>query len=101
MPPVVRTEQAEADLAAILEYLDERSPAAADRLAAAIDHRCELLGQLPQMGRLRDDLMPGLRSIVIERYVLFYRSSPSAVEVLRILHGSRDVDSIMRADDST
>lgn len=95
MPPVVRTEQAEADLEEALDYLEERSPAAAERLAGAIEERCQLLGSVPGLGRPRDDLRPGLRSLVVERYVLFYRVTEQAVEVLRILHGSRDIDAVM------
>jgi toxin ParE1/3/4 len=98
MLPVVRTDQAETDLAEILDYLDKRSPQAAERLATAIDDRANLLGQFPEMGRKRDELAPGLRSMVVEQYVLFYRVSATAVEVLRILHGARDIDSIMKAD---
>jgi toxin ParE1/3/4 len=98
MLPVNRTEQAETDLAEILDYLDERSPAAAERLATAVDERCELLGQFPDMGRAREELAPGLRSIAVERYAVFYRVTATAVEVLRILHGSRDIEGIMKAD---
>jgi toxin ParE1/3/4 len=98
MPPVIGTELAETDLAEILDYLDQRNPAAAERLAAALDQRCELLSQFPNMGRARDELASGLRSIAVDRYVIFYRVTPSAVEVLRILHGSRDIESLMKPD---
>ena len=98
MLPVVRTDQAEIDLAEILDYLDERSPQTAERLATAIDDRSKLLSQLPLLGRTREELGPGLRSIVVEQYVLFYRVTATAVQVLRILHGARDIDTIMRTD---
>ena len=94
MLPVVRTEQAEADLEAILTYLEGRSPPAAERFAAAVDSRCRQLGQLPEIGRLREELAEGVRSIVIEKYVLFYRVNEQAVQVLRILDGSRDLRGI-------
>jgi toxin ParE1/3/4 len=96
MLPVLRAERAELDLAEILDYLDQHSPLAAEQLAAAVDQRCSQLGQLPGIGRAREEIAPNLRSVVIERYVLFYRVTPSAVEVLRILHGTRDLDRIMR-----
>ncbi len=99
MLPVVRTERAERDLAEILAYLDERNQSAAEKLATAIDARCALLSQLPEMGRPRDELAPGLRSVVVKPYVIFYRVTKEAVEVLRILHGARDVDSIMAEPD--
>jgi toxin ParE1/3/4 len=98
MLPVVRTDQAETDLAEIFDYLDEHNTQAAERLAEAIDERCRLLSQFPEMGRSREELAPGLRSVVIEPYVLFYRVTATAVEVLRILHGARDIDTIMRED---
>jgi toxin ParE1/3/4 len=96
MLSVVRTDQAETDLAEILDYLEERNPQAAERFATAIDDRCSLLSQLPLMGRSREELSPGLRSLVVEHYVLFYRVKATAVEVLRILHGARDIDTIMK-----
>jgi toxin ParE1/3/4 len=99
MLPVIRTEQAESDLQAILAYLDERSPAAAERLATTIDERCRLLGEFPQMGRPRDNLAPGLRSIVVESYVRFFRPTATAVEILRIFHGARDIETIMKSED--
>jgi toxin ParE1/3/4 len=99
MLPVVRTDKAEADLEAILDYLEGRSPAAAERLAKAIDERCRRLGQLPRMGRAREELQPGLRSVVVDKYTLFYRVTPTAVQILRILHGARDIDRIMKGED--
>src|SRR5262245_48631769 len=101
MLPVVRTEQAERDLTQLLEYLEKQSPPAAERLAEAFDARCGTLSQLPEMGRQRDDLAPGLRSIVVRPYVLFYRVTADAVQVIRILHGKRDVDRIMREQEET
>jgi toxin ParE1/3/4 len=98
MPQVIRTGQAERDLEEILAYLDARSHSAAERLATAIDERSRLLGEFPGMGRSRDELLPGVRSIAIGRYVLFYRVTQNAVEVLRILHGARDLEAIMKAE---
>jgi toxin ParE1/3/4 len=99
MLPVVRTQTAQADLSAALEYLEERSPPAAERLANAIEARCRLLGQFPQMGRARDEIRPGLRSVAVEKYLIFHQITASAVEVVRILHGSRDVERILREED--
>jgi len=99
MRPVVRTDQAEADLAGILDYLDERNPFAAERLAAEIDERCTLLAEFPEVGRTREEISPGLRSILVQRYVLFYRVTPVGVEVLRILHGARDLEGLLGGEE--
>ena len=98
MRPIIRSPQAKADVAEILSNLEERSRGAAKRLAQAIQKRCEVLRKVPMMGRARDDLAPGLRSIVIEKYVLFYRVTSDAIEVVRVLHGARDIESIMKSN---
>jgi len=51
------------------------------------------------MGRLRDELADGLRSFPVGRYVIFYRPIPKGIEIVRVLHGARDLDAIFRSDD--
>jgi toxin ParE1/3/4 len=92
------TEQAEADLDEAWDYLAQRNEAAADRLLDGILERARLHAQLPLMGRPREDLAPGLRSFVVSPYVVFYRPAGDTIEVIRVLHGARDVDSIMKAE---
>lgn len=92
MRDVTRAPAAEEDIAAALEYLDRFSAPAAEELAEEIDRRCHLLAAQPLVGRPRDDLRPGIRSSVVGRYVLFYRVTDTRIEVVRFLHGSRDID---------
>ena len=99
MLPVLRTDQAEKDLTEILQYLEDRSPPAADRLATAIDKRCACSQNCLRWADRDDDLAPGLRSLTIKKYVvLFYRVTPTAVEVVRILRSMRDIDNIMKEE---
>jgi len=99
MLPVNRTDRAKTDLAEILDYLEERNPSAAVKLAAKVDAICRLLGQFPGMGRARDELMPGLRSVVVGSYVLFYRATQLEVQIVRILFGKRDLERIFEPPD--
>jgi len=43
--------------------------------------------------------MPELRSLLILPYVVFYRITELSVEIVRILHGRRDLDAIFEATD--
>ena len=52
------------------------------------------LAEWPEMGRARPELAPGLRSFVVARYLVYYRVTRDAVEVVRVLHGRRDVDAM-------
>jgi|SRR5690606_15739359 len=45
----------------------------------------------PFLGRDRRSIYPGLRSIVKEEHVVFYRYSDTHIRIVRLLHGSRDI----------
>jgi len=42
--------------------------------------------------------MPDLRSVLVLPYVIFYRVMDSSVDIVRVVHGRRDLDAIF-ADD--
>ena len=46
------------------------------------------------MGRGRDELAPGVRSFPFGRYVIFYAPIDKEIVVIRVLHGSRDIDAV-------
>jgi toxin ParE1/3/4 len=51
------------------------------------------------MGRQRDELYPGLRSVPLEDYLIFYRLVPNGIEVMRVVGGYRDLEALFREDD--
>jgi (S)-sulfolactate dehydrogenase len=70
----------------------------ADRLLREIDSACFALGAWPEYGKARDDVRKGLRSVVISRYVVYYRIAKAAIEIVRVLHERRDVDTLFPDD---
>ncbi len=87
------TEQAEADLDELWEYIAADNPDAADRMVdAVLESRMHV--RFPGMGQNRDDLRVGLRCFVVSPYVVYYRPIEDTIEVLRILHGARDIKNI-------
>lgn len=91
MLPIVRTSDAEEDLIAIWQYVARSSEAAADRLLDRIESRWQQLAMYPLSGPLRDDIAPGIRYLVIGEYLTFYCVGEDAVEILRVLHGRREI----------
>lgn len=69
------------------------SPRAADRLLVRFDEVFEMLAHNPEAGRARPELAAELRSFPIGEYVAFYVSRENGIEVVRIRHGRRDIDS--------
>lgn len=66
----------------------------ADRWVEQLDAKLNLLATQPQMGRKRDELAPGLRSFPFGRHVVFYLPLHDGIEVVRLLHGARDMDAL-------
>ena len=86
--------QARADLSTIWNYIvtESGNVAAADGVIDAITERFYLLSQYPRMGRLRDDLRPGLRSFAVGEYVIVYTIEDENVEILFVFHGRQDIE---------
>ncbi|HST50446.1 MAG TPA: type II toxin-antitoxin system RelE/ParE family toxin [Pyrinomonadaceae bacterium] len=93
--PVIRVAAAaEEDLKAIWAYVAENNPEAANKLIKEITRRFAILRDHPHMGREQDKLLVNLRSFSVKNYVIFYQPFEGGVEILRVLHGSRDIESI-------
>ena len=69
----------------------DASAAIADKLLKEIDHACFVLGAWPKYGKARDQVRKGLRCILVPRYVVFYRVTKHAIEIIRVLDERRDV----------
>ncbi|MEX2149652.1 MAG: type II toxin-antitoxin system RelE/ParE family toxin [Steroidobacteraceae bacterium] len=63
MTRVVLTDSANRDRLEIWLYIATDDPDAADRLLDEIDEALRLLAGAPALGRVRDDIAPGLRVV--------------------------------------
>ena len=57
----------------------------------------QLYGTQPEMGERRPDLGRKVRHFPVGDYVVFYRPIEGGVELLRVLHGSRDIPAAWRS----
>lgn len=93
------TRAAEADLLEIWSYLFDRSDQAADCVVDEISAKFDLLREFPFMGRRRPEFGARYRSFAVGNYVIFYRVSETKLEISRVLHGARDLSSILTQED--
>ena len=85
-------EAAENDLDDIWHFIALDDPQAATTLVDSICEHIKLLLTSPGAGRKRDELALGLRSwSVTYPYIVFYLVTKTEMQVVRILHGSRDL----------
>ena len=84
---------AEADLEEIGDYIARDSREGALSFVRELRDACALAAKRPSLYRRREDLAPGIRSIVRGRYLTLFRELPEldAVRIERVLHGARDI----------
>ena len=90
------TSLAEADLEEVWLYIAQGGEARADQFLDKILKQCRQLAEFPRMGQARENLALNLRSFPVKKYVIFYRPAGDTIDVIRILHGARDIESIFR-----
>jgi toxin ParE1/3/4 len=100
MPPakrvrVYRTKRARDDLLDIWTFIAAEDPSAADSQLDRIDEQCQGLADNPHLGPRRDDVRPGMRYLVVGTYLILYRVVDGDVEIVRIIHGRRDLFALL------
>jgi len=96
---IVLTPSANRDLAEIWMFIAADNPAQADDFIDLIDAKFQNLSRQPGLGRRREELVGGLRSFPVGRYVIFYLQVQDCLQIVRILHGARDLDAVFADPD--
>jgi toxin ParE1/3/4 len=97
MPRIIRSSEAKADVQEIAWYIAQDNLDAALRFFNLIDEKLKLLAAFPGAGTARDELAPGLRSFPVGNYLIVYRRIKGGeIEVVRILHGARNLRKIFK-----
>jgi antitoxin ParD1/3/4/toxin ParE1/3/4 len=96
MSRFVLTRAARADLDEIFRYIARDNPAAASRVLEKLRQAMRLLARTPEIGHYRRDLASeSVRFWSVYSYLVIYRAEGRPLEVVRILHASRDVRAIL------
>jgi antitoxin ParD1/3/4/toxin ParE1/3/4 len=86
------------EVAEIVDYIAVDNPDAAERVRRAFTEAFERLAKRPGIGHRRVDLTPlPLRFYtVVGRYLVAYRASSGAIEIVRVFGPGRDVARLLR-----
>jgi toxin ParE1/3/4 len=99
-PEVILKPQAREDIKQIAAYIKEDSPQSSTAFRQTLENIYELLLELPEIGTARNfhnPEMTGLRMLPVRKfdmYLIFYRSTPEGLEIVRVVHGARDLPSL-------
>lgn len=92
-PAFLLTPDAAADLSEIVEFVQADSTANAMRLIDEFERAFHLIARRRRIGHRRDDLADEtLRVFPLHSFLIIYRPETSPVQVIRKLHGARDLN---------
>jgi toxin ParE1/3/4 len=90
------------DLIEIADFLEQRAGLTiAERFLTSVEESLDKLAAMPSMGSPWEPSNPRLHGIRFwavtgfRKYMIFYREIDEGIELLRVLHGARDSESLL------
>jgi toxin ParE1/3/4 len=94
-PRIVHSRASREDLAEIWRFIANDSVFRADKFVQMLDERLMHLATNPLIGRPRPELATNIRSYPVSPLIVFYIAAEDGIQIVRILHSSRDIKSAM------
>ena len=86
------SQPARKDLVEIRDFISKENRFAARKLLTQLRAACRMLARHPDSGHLRTDLASEpLRFWPVRSYLIVYRPNTKPPDIVRILHGARDI----------
>ncbi|MEM7593843.1 MAG: type II toxin-antitoxin system RelE/ParE family toxin [Cyanobacteria bacterium P01_A01_bin.83] len=92
------SDEAVKDINNICEYVARQNYQAASQLFDAIRKKCNLVAGFPNMGKSYSILATNLRGFVVEDYIVFYYPREDGIDIVRVVSGYRDLESLFLSD---
>ncbi|MEG4395188.1 type II toxin-antitoxin system RelE/ParE family toxin [Microcoleus sp. BROC3] len=87
------------DLDDICEYIAGNNYSSASKLFDKIRERCKVTADFPNMGKNYSQLSPSLRGFIVDDYIVFYYPREDGIDVVRVVNGYRDLESLFSDSD--
>lgn len=98
------SKNARRDIADAALYLGEASPRAAERFLVAVESTVAGLTEMPRKGVRIEHSHPALTDLrrwavrAFPNYLVIYRERGETLEVLRLVHGARDLERLLQLE---
>jgi toxin ParE1/3/4 len=96
MGRIVRSPESDADIDEVTLHIARHSVDAALRLVDRLGEKLKLLAWMPKLGPARPELGADIRTLPLGNYLIVYRPIRGSVELVRFLHGSRNLRRLFR-----
>lgn len=94
MPRLRYSVESKDDLKQIARFIAQDKPIAARKWVAKIRAKCGIVAKHPEVGDERPELGENIRSTYVGSYVIFFRRNDGCVEIVRVIRGDRDTQSL-------
>lgn len=92
MSGYILSEPARRDLHHIRDYIAQDNVVAARKVVQEIRAAFQMIARMPEIGHTREDLIDTTyRFWPVRSYLIIYRSETNRVQIVRVLHGARDI----------
>jgi plasmid stabilization system protein ParE len=96
MKRFILTPRAKRDINDIWDYIANDNIQAADRVLDALENAILKLEKNPGIGHFREELADKRhRFFLVYSYLIVYRHETKPLQIIRVLHAARDVQSIL------
>jgi toxin ParE1/3/4 len=101
MAQVDKRPQVIQDLIELATYIAQDNLDASDRFLSAADETFKQLAKMPEMGKHCQFSHPNLANVQqqavkgFRKYLIFYQPTKLGVEILRVIYGTRDIETIL------
>ena len=89
------TPLAQSDLRDIRAYIAADNPRMAAQYLNILKEKCQQLADAPGLGVKREEYC-GLHKFPVGDYLIFYRPTAEGIDVIRVLHGARDIGRLIQ-----
>jgi len=96
--------QARLDLIDLADFIAQDNPEAAERFIDVAEDTFRFLSDTPGAGCIHQFFIEELRGVRMwpirgfEKHLVFYREISNGVEIIRVIHGARDIPAIFEED---
>ena len=101
MKHVIFSPDALADLEDVADFIARDNPGRALTFIEELERKARAVVRAPKAYPPRPSLGPDLRLAVHRKYNIYFRVAEHGIDIVRVLHSARDVESIFRAIQST
>jgi toxin ParE1/3/4 len=76
-------------------YLNIGQVEAGEKVFQEFNRKCRYLTQFPNIGRSYGHIIPGLRGLPLDSYIILYEVTDEFVTILHVVNGRQDLEALL------